>query len=302
MKKRIELNKLPLSQLLTGIFEPTNEAELFGNTIYREIASESIIDGNPDNIVMPAMLSMLFDIVKVYEPFKHDFKGLRFYNIEKHNVRDNIVAQIKARQLCLSRVDFNDAVDPLFAIFSQLHKHKGSKEKRAWYRMLNAAVGYFRIACLCNQIDRKGKDSIENLLMWAHYANSHKGICVKYYLHRGIQFIGDNNREVCILKPLIYKDKKMDVKDITLEDAFFLKSTQWAYEDEHRLLYFSESPSQAYHPINGVEIVGVYLGAKIRPFDRSFILKELKGSSIPVYQMKYNRDNVLRISPERILN
>lgn len=298
MKKRIEINNLSLNQLLTGIFEPTCQKELFWDMTFREIASESIHNGNSDHIVMPAMLSMLYDTVKIIEPFNHGFEGLRFYNIEKRKVRDSIVAQIKARQLCLSKVDFNDAVDPLFAIFSQLHKRKGSKEERTWYRMLAEAVGYFRIACLCNRCDRKGKDSIENLLMWAHYANSHKGICVKYHLRKENQFIDNHRRELCVLKPVIYKDKKTDVDNITLEDAFFLKSKQWAYEDEHRLLYFSESFSQDYHPLNGVEIEGVYLGAKIRPSDRSYILKELKCSGIPVYQMKYNRNDVLRISPE----
>lgn len=296
--KQTELYKLPLRQLLTGIFEPTCQEDLYGDTTFREIASESIQDGNPDHIVFPAMLSMLYDTVQAIKPFNHDFDGIRFYNIEKRKVRDSIVAQIKAHQLCLSKVDFNDAVDPLFAIFSQLHKRKGSKEERTWYRMLAEAVGYFRIACFCNRFDKKGKDSTENLLMWAHYANSHKGICVKYRLPRERQFIDGSNRQLCVLKPLIYMDKKTKVDDITLEDAFFLKSTQWAYEDEYRLLYFSEKTSQDYHPLQGIEIEGVFLGAKIRPSDRSFILKELKGSGIPIYQMKYNRDDVLRISPE----
>ena len=296
--KQKELIKHPLSQLLTGIFDPTCQEKLFGDATFREIALESIRDGNPDYVVMPAMLSMLYDTVKVIELVNQDFEGLRFYNIEKRKVRDSIVAQIKARQLCLSKVDFNDAVDPLFAIFSQLHKRKGSKEERAWYRMLAETVGYFRIACFCNRCDRKGKDSIENLLMWAHYTNYHKGICVKYHLRKENQFIDNHRRELCVLKPVIYKDKKIDVDNITLEDAFFLKSKQWAYENEHRLLYFSESPSQDYHPLNGVEIEGVYLGAKIRSSNRSYILKELKNSGIPVYQMKYNRKDVLRISPE----
>lgn len=299
MKKQMEIHKLSMSQLLTGIFEPMSQAELCGDTTFREIASESIIDGNSDIVVMPALLSMLYDTVKEIKPYNHDFEGFRFYNIEKQNVRNSIVSQIKAHQLCVSRIDFNDAVDPLFALFSQMHKQKGSKEERAWYRMLADAVGQFRIACLCNCCDKKAKESIENQLMWAHYANSHKGICVKYHLPMDIQFIDDNIKELCVLKPLIYKDKKTKVDDITLEDAFFLKSTQWAYEDEYRLLYFSASPSQDYHPINGVEIEGVYLGAKIRPSDRSFILQELQDSGFPVYQMKYNRDNVLRISPER---
>lgn len=296
--KQTELYKLPLSQLLTGIFEPTCREDLYRDITFREIASESILDGNPPHIVFPAMLSMLYDTVKVIDPFNCDFEGIRFYNIEKRKVRDSIVAQIKANQLCLSKVDFNDAVDPLFAIFSQLHKHKGSKEERFWYRMLAEAVGYFRIACLCNRFDKKGKDSTENLLMWAHYANSHKGICVKYRLPKESQFIDGSNRQLFVLKPVVYKDKKTNVDDITLEDAFFLKSTQWAYEDEYRLLYFSEEPSLDYYPLQGIEIEAVFLGAKIRPFDRSFILNELKGSGIPVYQMKYNRDDVLRISPE----
>ena len=161
--KQKELIKHPLSQLLTGIFDPTCQEKLFGDATFREIALESIRDGNPDYVVMPAMLSMLYDTVKVIELVNQDFEGLRFYNIEKRKVRDSVVPQIKAQQLCLSKVDFYDAVDPLFAIFSQLHKYKGSKKVRAWYRILAETIGSFRIACLCNRCDRNGKDSIENL-------------------------------------------------------------------------------------------------------------------------------------------
>lgn len=297
-----ELNNLTLSQLLTGIFEPTIQTELYGDSTFREIASEGIIDGNPDNIVMPAILSMIYDTVKELKPLNHDFDGFRFYNIDKRNVRDNIVSQIKARQLCLGKVDFNDAVDPLFAIFSQLHKNKGSKKERAWYRMLAEAIGNFRIACLCNQYDMRGRDSVENLLMWAHYANSHKGICVKYHIPKRCTYIDDSKRRICVLKQVNYKDKIMNVDDVTLEDAFFLKSKQWSYEYEHRLLYFSESTPVNYYPITGIGIDGIYLGARITAEDRRYILNEMKGSEIPVFQMKFNRENVLRISPQKIYN
>lgn len=43
MKKQMEIHKLSLSQLLTGIFEPMSQTELSGDTTFREIASEALL-------------------------------------------------------------------------------------------------------------------------------------------------------------------------------------------------------------------------------------------------------------------
>lgn len=46
----------------------------------------------------------------------------------------------------------------------------------------------FRVACLC-QATAKGLNSVQNQLMWAHYANSHTGIAIKYRIKKENQHI-----------------------------------------------------------------------------------------------------------------
>ena len=245
-------------------------------------------------------------LLKTIKSIKHDnqeFIGIRFWAIDTQDIRDKLVAQIKSNKLYLSEVDFNDAVDPLYVTFAQLHQ-KGGKKAQQWYRLLRQAINNFRISCLCSENDKHRKDNVLNLLMWAHYARSHKGVCVKYHIIPQIHMVQEINEDaenVCMLKPIVYQDKRLNSDDITLDEAFFLKSSQWSYENEHRILFYSPSVNKGRPVFLKTCIEGVYLGAKIDPKDRTYILNELHGSSIPLYQMKYNRDDVLRITPERIL-
>jgi hypothetical protein len=74
----------------------------------------------------------------------------------------------------------------------------------------------------------------ENLLMWAHYANSHQGFCIgfdKFILYETI-----SGR----LGPVIYSESfpKVGLFDDNLEGLTRIlttKSTDWKYEDEYRI-------------------------------------------------------------------
>ena len=77
-----------------------------------------------------------------------------------------------------------------------------------------------------------------NPLLWAHYANSHKGFCVGYEKTH-IQNISDNVCDVdyCNQPPLI--------NGIKSEDFFkllFVKSRDWKYERESRAIYTLKEP------------------------------------------------------------
>lgn len=73
---------------------------------------------------------------------------------------------------------------------------------------------------------RKDKKEFLNTLMWAHYADSHKGICIKYHFHHSMtKLAGDHNGIVAYFKDVKYSNGEMSKysnKDaINLEDAFF---------------------------------------------------------------------------------
>lgn len=81
-----------------------------------------------------------------------------------------------------------------------------------------------RIFCATTQCDRP--------LMWAHYAQSHRGICVGY--HRQ-----DIQKYCEILDDVKYRDHPLE-KDFTYDNVerfLLLKATDWEYEKEIRGIY-----------------------------------------------------------------
>ena len=73
-----------------------------------------------------------------------------------------------------------------------------------------------------------------SLLLWAHYAEKHQGICLEFDV--GVEQIGQAQRVVYNdTLPIIGPDDFGDPK--ALVDAVLLtKSHEWAYEDEYRVL------------------------------------------------------------------
>lgn len=76
----------------------------------------------------------------------------------------------------------------------------------------------------------------DNLLMWAHYANNHCGMCVEYNFLDIIEKISG------LLLPVIYS-KEITQLDLDNQDLFrFLfcsvtsKSSEWSYESEWRMM------------------------------------------------------------------
>ena len=88
-------------------------------------------------------------------------------------------------------------------------------------------VGNFGICCFSTKCD--------NLLMWSHYANRHKGVCVKYNF--------ENEKYISsILHPVTYSKEYPKVKYVdsynygVFEKLFLTKSIDWKNEDEWRLV------------------------------------------------------------------
>lgn len=120
-----------------------------------------------------------------------------------------------------------------------------------------------------------------NELMWAHYADAHKGICIKYQFPNSISISGaeDPNR-FCYFKDVRYSNEdisKYSTQDgIDLHSAFFLKGKQWEYENELRFLYFDTNGKEGYDTIkikNCIE--AIYFGLKCSKEDENTIIKIL---------------------------
>ncbi len=98
----------------------------------------------------------------------------------------------------------------------------------------------------------------DNLLMWSHYADHHRGICLEFETTNGKLFGCD------LLKvdyPLLYPNFSVyDEADLDWVRKYIsTKSEDWYYEKEWRILYH-ETGTQTYLT---EELSGVILGARI---------------------------------------
>ena len=121
-----------------------------------------------------------------------------------------------------------------------------------------------------------------NELMWAHYADSHKGVCIKYHFPNTLTRDAKcGNKVLAYFRDMRYSDDVYNtgINDgITMNDAFFLKSKAWEYENELRYLYFDHNGKSDYSQvaIPGC-VAAVYFGLKCPEEERQFIMKLLEG-------------------------
>lgn len=107
-----------------------------------------------------------------------------------------------------------------------------------------------------------------NLLMWSHYADSHKGFCVEFDAKKLLEICQNyiTIKELIILRKIIYSKSYplINPYDRDYDNSFFdwviTKSNDWEYENEWRLIYFK-------HPDNKIDfpdsiISSIYFGAK----------------------------------------
>lgn len=121
-----------------------------------------------------------------------------------------------------------------------------------------------------------------NELMWAHYADSHKGVCIKYHFPNSLTQLADGKDGVmCYFKDVSYSSQDLHQysgKDsINLYDAFFLKGEKWAYENELRLLLFDINGRPGFYSITAKNCIeSVYFGLKCPQEHRDKIREILK--------------------------
>lgn len=151
-----------------------------------------------------------------------------------------------------------------------------------------------RFACFTEKVD--------NLPMWNHYAQEHKGVCLEY----NIDCI-DETYFVNRLFPVYYTDKLPDGASLLVEEKlpqsvfidYFLihKLKDWNYESEWRLimnaglLYNSpdDVPNNFWQNGTLIKFVlpsNVFLGSQISTNDEEHIRHWCNNLSIPVQKMK----------------
>ncbi len=193
-------------------------------------------------------------------------------------------------------------------------------------KVVDEAQNYLRnatkIACLSERID--------NSLMWAHYADYHKGFALEYDFSntppkckRDINGITNHpkcpQREFVNLYPVIYSDKQYDATQFVewyigfanahtlniefslpkpdslyAEKVYLNKSRIWEYECEWRLICDCKSNIGADSMVlENNKPKAIYYGTQISPINKKILMKLCESKDIKQYEMyiDHNTDN-----------
>lgn len=130
-------------------------------------------------------------------------------------------------------------------------------------------------------------------LLWAHYANSHKGYCIEYDLDILLKNDGGNHVHSF---PVLYSNKPPNIgfwdiikneKNSMIKKFAFHKSKRWEYEQEHRIVT-SKIGLNSYNP---KALKSIYFGLKISQSDKSQIINLLQSRGISFYQIELEKNS-----------
>lgn len=143
-------------------------------------------------------------------------------------------------------------------------------------------------AALRHQFENRGvccfSEVCDNLLMWGHYANGHRGFCLEFdtsypLFYRVHPVTYSANLPLVSVRESIYDDGLEPM----FRAAVLTKSVDWSYEKEWRVLH--EAADTVFHYGVGA-FKAVYFGAAIAAADREKLVAALQGTSTPMFQMR----------------
>lgn len=178
----------------------------------------------------------------------------------------DINMSLKKSSLARKQSYFDNHLKPMFNA-RELANINTSKISNADFELLvnQAAKKIVRkkgLACFLSNCD--------NLLMWAHYADAHKGVCLKFDVLDDTTFFSP-------AKAVRYTQEYpeydyLDDKNEFVNEMFFTKSNEWRYEGEVRVLK-NQKGNYSFNPKALKEVI---LGCKITENDKNTITKLIK--------------------------
>lgn len=139
----------------------------------------------------------------------------------------------------------------------------------------------FGIACF--------SESYDSLLMWSHYADYHRGICLEYSF--------EEIKNIAPFCPVIYTDRfenlvnYVDIKQDEVSDEaiklFMTKSKDWSYENEWRIIdILVEDGAEKGRILKGLKPQKILMGCKISDTNERETIKVANKLNIPIAKMK----------------
>ena len=138
----------------------------------------------------------------------------------------------------------------------------------------------------------------DSLLMWAHYANNHSGICVEYEL---LEF---NSQLHFSPVPIVYTDERVcihtletlanDIQGLFIE-SLTSKSPEWSYEREWRIIRDDGACGAKWDTINKGALLdaphpkSITMGCMVKPDYEEEVRKYCEENGVNLYKMEKSR-------------
>ena len=201
------------------------------------------------------------------------------------------------KDVCLNEImlcnpdRFNDPFDTVFPHWIDYTLSRLKDRQPSAYRHQRIMKDTFQ-SVRARSLVLASKGNVRKLpkLMWAHYADEHKGFCIKYKIDKNFFFSHQNDKSVMVGFKMNYinDDFRFD-KNIRLSKALMSKCNIWKYEKEFRILMFNPEFKADFisWPLNEYfKMTDIYLGLRCQEDDQRLMESLLQDTPIKLHKMK----------------
>lgn len=229
-----------------------------------------------------------------------------FRSFSEYSIKD-----IAEQKVSLSHPSqFNDPLDTIFIRWLEKEIEQGGKDKddKDVFYFLYRASQFLKVRCFVEENEARKKNEripVETLspLMWAHYADSHKGFCAEYEIPEA--YVKKNLSNLSFLRfgKVIYKDSLANIDKMSLDEALLWKSSIWSYEHEFRLINLDFKTDNNFTEVDAPKLKAIYLGLKCSAENEDKMkvaLRTVKNQNVKLYRMEYDKTDFGEIKAKRI--
>lgn len=288
-------------KVLNAILEPSSFCSILSiktQEVYQLAAEVYSLLGKPKDSAVYFYKRMLFEAFKIKpHPQIRDKEMVTLYSFRRIN--DYSMSDLINNEITMCNAsEMNDPFDSLANIVSTPELLSLNCDRKEHIRAQSEAFKYFRIrSFVANRMTYQADDSIlSNMLMWSHYTDSHKGFCIVYELSRDFCEKRDGKKDFRHLIPIEYIDDAISIKKpINTNNAFSQKAKCWEYEDEVRLLSYSDSCNSPFLSIpldDGCRIKEIVFGIKCSKSNKDMITNLFRGKCVSFSCMQLNQEDI----------
>lgn len=222
-----------------------------------------------------------------HEPFLYSFRPINEYTLS--DLINNELTLVHPKE-------FNDPFDTL--IYHWIEGIDSRCKEKKHVPIYKKSFEYYRVRSFVK--DKSQNKAYKNILMWSHYANNHKGICIKYKFQKPF-----TERTNCNMyfRPITYVNNKhkvnLNIGPIDSELSYCTKNSTWKYENEIRLIAYMPDAISHFSVIpmgSECTIEAVYFGKRCDEHSIRTIKAILRSTNVHYYKMVSEIDDIFNLN------